>query len=53
LEKKKDMKKRGLDSPDDGDAVALTFARPVIKERVDLKDVEKQMFASAKPRGFW
>lgn len=31
LEKKKDMKKRGLASPDDGDALALTFSRKVIK----------------------
>ena len=29
LESKEDMKKRGLDSPDDGDALALTFASPV------------------------
>lgn len=29
LERKKDMKKRGLASPDDGDALALTFAYPV------------------------
>lgn len=29
LEKKKDMKKRGLASPDDADALALTFAYPV------------------------
>ena len=29
LEKKDDMKKRGLASPDDGDALALTFAYPV------------------------
>ena len=27
LESKEDMKKRGLDSPDDGDALELTFAR--------------------------
>jgi hypothetical protein len=33
LEKKEDMKKRGLASPDNGDAVALTFAQPVIKNR--------------------
>jgi len=31
LEKKEDMKKRGLRSPDEGDALALTFAEPVIK----------------------
>lgn len=29
LESKEDMKKRGLDSPDDADALALTFAQPV------------------------
>lgn len=29
LEKKEDMKSRGLPSPDIGDALALTFARPV------------------------
>ena len=29
LERKKDMKARGLSSPDDGDALALTFALPV------------------------
>lgn len=31
LEKKVDMKKRGLSSPDSGDALALTFAYPVYK----------------------
>jgi hypothetical protein len=34
LERKDDMKKRGLRSPDDGDALALTFANPV--SRIDL-----------------
>jgi hypothetical protein len=29
LESKEQMKKRGLDSPDDGDALALTFAQAV------------------------
>jgi hypothetical protein len=29
LESKEDMQKRGVASPDDGDAVALTFAQPV------------------------
>ena len=29
LERKEDMKKRGLASPDNGDALALTFAYPV------------------------
>jgi hypothetical protein len=33
LESKEDMKKRGVDSPDDGDALALTFAAPVMAPR--------------------
>lgn len=35
LEKKEDMKKRGLASPDNGDALALTFAEPV--QRLDMR----------------
>lgn len=35
LERKEDMKKRGLASPDDGDALALTFAEPV--SRLDVR----------------
>lgn len=46
LESKEDMKKRGLDSPDDGDALALTFAyKPSLKP---LKPV-----AAYKPRGLY
>ncbi len=33
LESKDDMKARGLTSPDDGDAIALTFAAPVMPRR--------------------
>jgi hypothetical protein len=33
LERKEDMKRRGLASPDDGDALALTFAYPVLAPR--------------------
>jgi hypothetical protein len=33
LERKEDMKKRGLSSPDCGDALALTFAENVLKDR--------------------
>lgn len=36
LESKKDMKKRGLPSPDCGDALALTFAYPV-SSKADVK----------------
>ena len=31
LEKKEDMRKRGVPSPDEWDAVALTFAEPVVE----------------------
>jgi hypothetical protein len=30
MESKEEMEKRGLDSPDDGDALALTFAQRVL-----------------------
>jgi hypothetical protein len=33
LERKEDMKKRGLASPDNADALALTFAEPVMMAR--------------------
>ena len=32
LEKKEDMKRRGLPSPNEADALALTFAYPVIRK---------------------
>lgn len=34
LERKDDMKKRGLASPDHGDALALTFAEPIMRQDV-------------------
>jgi hypothetical protein len=34
LERKEDMKRRGLPSPDNGDALALTFAYPVVASTV-------------------
>ena len=36
LEAKDEMKKRGLDSPDDADALALTFARNVVARAVAM-----------------
>jgi len=36
LEGKKQMQARGLASPDDGDALALTFAYPVVQRRAQL-----------------
>jgi len=43
LESKEDMKKRGVDSPDDGDALGLTFAAPIGMPR-------KKSKANALPR---
>ena len=42
LESKEEMEKRGLDSPDDGDALALTFAQPVLppEEEEELDEDE-------------
>jgi hypothetical protein len=34
LERKEDMKRRGLASPDDGDALALTFAYATVKQNL-------------------
>lgn len=42
LESKEDMKKRGLDSPDDGDALALTFAQPVEPLRTNTVSQARQ-----------
>ncbi len=39
LESKDEMKKRGVDSPDDADALALTFARRVAAPRPEPKRV--------------
>jgi hypothetical protein len=41
LESKADMQKRGQASPDDGDALALTFAQPVPPAEVE-KDEEEE-----------
>ena len=49
LESKEEMEKRGLDSPDHGDALALTFAQSVqpISEQVD----EEEEFYSSSSYG--
>jgi hypothetical protein len=43
LERKEDMQKRGLPSPDTADALALTFAQPVPLRRDDLEATGSQM----------
>ena len=42
LASKADMQKRGQASPDDGDALALTFAQPVAPAEVEQKDEEEE-----------
>jgi hypothetical protein len=42
LESKADMQKRGQASPDDGDALALTFAQPVAPVEVEVPEEEEE-----------
>ena len=42
LESKADMQKRGQVSPDDDDALALTFAQPVAPAEVEEPDEEEE-----------
>jgi hypothetical protein len=42
LESKADMQKRGQPSPDDGDALALTFAQPVAPAEIEEPDEEEE-----------
>ena len=41
---KADMQKRGQASPDDGDALALTFAKTVGPAEVEERDEEDEIF---------
>ena len=47
IESKEDMQKRGVDSPDDGDALALTFAAPVARRTKPVSYGSTEM-----PRGY-
>lgn len=50
LEKKDDMKKRGLASPDNGDALALTFAYQIAPRAFEAEQYEKQKRRGARAR---
>jgi len=50
LEKKDDMKHRGLSSPDCGDALALTFAEIVIKEKPVRREKVQTATDQLKPK---
>ena len=43
LESKADMQKRGQASPDDGDALALTFAQEVAPAEVEEQDEDGEI----------
>ena len=43
LERKEDMRKRGLASPDDADALALTFAAPVAPRRTPREELREMV----------
>jgi hypothetical protein len=47
LERKEDMKRRGLASPDNGDALALTFAYPVLAAAVARSRRPDRFFRSS------
>ena len=53
LERKEDMKKRGLSSPDCGDAFSLTFAEPVLKTRANAKIPQEPCYASYDEAHSW
>jgi hypothetical protein len=55
LESKADMQKRGQASPDDGDALALTFAQPVAPAEVEEEDEEEGFgrYSGSSSSGGW
>ena len=54
LERKQDMKARGLASPDEGDALALTFAQPVASpDVVQLRPTRPARGADFNPMSRW
>jgi len=50
LEKKEDMRRRGLASPDDGDALALTFAYPVAAKDERTTRRQEELYANLRRR---
>ena len=50
LERKQDMRRRGLASPDDGDVLALTFVYPVAQRSDDDDRRTEELIKSLKRR---
>jgi hypothetical protein len=55
LDSKADVRKRGQASPNDGDALALTFAQPVAPAEVEEVDEEEQFgrYTGSSSSGGW
>lgn len=53
LESKEEMKKRGIRSPDEGDATALTFAEPVVQKRPVTPKPEQPLQLPTGPSSAW
>lgn len=53
LESKEEMKKRGIRSPDEGDALALTFAEPVRDRPAQREQRRQQAQTGAAPSQEW
>jgi hypothetical protein len=53
LESKEEMEKRGHDSPDDGDALALTFAQPVLPPEEEQLDEDEFPNVTTYNSGGW
>jgi hypothetical protein len=55
LQPKADMQKRGQASPDDGDALVLTFGQPVVPAEVEDKDEEEEFgrYTGSSSSGGW
>jgi len=53
VESKEEMRRRGIPSPDDGDALALTFACPVEPESQQLGTSQRGSYADTHDRMSW
>jgi hypothetical protein len=53
LESKKDMKSRGLASPDAADAIAITFAFPVAHREVRVDNRPRTAYAGGAVSSGW
>ena len=53
LESKKDMKSRGLASPDAADAIAVTFAFPVAHREYNARTTTRRVYSDTSANTSW